>query len=232
MDTGSRSAHLRFYLRKYGIVGLSRLVLSRLWTATFGRWEWLYSIELKDDRLSLLSSGGQSGLTIVPYENAEQLDEPTMGQLRAFKSDLSLKRFLTSWFERGAVLWLTRRGSAVVGLQWTLQGGMSGLYSVPIGPREVIIVAVEVFPGFRGQGLCPDMLRALFRGLSSMGVAKAYLKVASSNAPMIRSMQKTECSCLGKVYTVTTAPWTFCIWRNPTVASRRDSSHSAKRAAQ
>ena len=40
--------------------------------------------------------------------------------------------------------------------------------------NEAIVVAVEVFPAFRGQEVCPRMLTAVFAALGAMGLARAY----------------------------------------------------------
>ena len=128
------------------------------------------------------------------------------------KSERAISHFFNRWFSRGATLWLYIINQNVVGVQWTIPRGFGGFYSVPIGPGEVIIVAGEVFPPFRGKGLYPHMARRLYSELRKAGYRCAYLKVAASNLPMVRSMSGTSAVRLGRVYTRRLAGKWLTIW--------------------
>jgi len=201
-ETGKRMAkyqHLIFYLRKHGTVGCCRILLKKLWIRIFGQWEWLYVLDLSVKDLP--SSKKSQLISLSTYTTAEQLDSASRSALREFKSERALRHFLVQWFSRGAILSVARKGDQVVGVQWTLEGGLNGFYSVPILAGEVVIVAVEVFAPFRGQGIYPLMARELARYLQRAGYRRAYLKVAARNMPMQRSVAKTSFSKIGKVYT-------------------------------
>ena len=127
MQTSAIRHHVAFYVRQHGTAALARVVWSRLWSATIGTPEWLYSIDLEGFRSCAPSISDPSDLAVVPFHSADELDAPTIAQLQTFKSELSLRRFLKSWFDRRAVLWVTYRSSRVVGVLWTLRGGMAGM---------------------------------------------------------------------------------------------------------
>jgi len=90
MQTSAIRDHVAFYVRQHGTAALARVLWSRLWSATIGTPEWLYSIDLEGLRSCAPSISDSSDLAVVPFHRADELDAPTIAQLRTFKSELSL----------------------------------------------------------------------------------------------------------------------------------------------
>jgi len=206
----SKVHDLSFYLRKHGAFGLCWIALGRAWTKVFGQKEWLYVMDLANAE----GSPGKDldGLVLCGFRSEGELDARVRGGMLRFKSDLGLQRFLERWFGRGATLWVAERNGEVLGVQWTLERGIGGFYSVPVLKGEVVIVAVEVFPAYRGQGIYPWMAKALLPELRKLGYKRAYLKVAARNYPMLRSMAKTPYEKVAKVYTRGWAGKSLTVW--------------------
>lgn len=202
--------HLDFYREKYGVIGAVRTMLARVWSRTVGEAEWFYSFDLQKDRIRSADSEGP--LRLLSFSTPSDLDAQSLGSLRKYKSSRACARFLESWFSRGATLWLSCAGDDVVGLQWTITGGLGGFYSIPVGRDEAIIVAVEVFPPYRGKGLYPRMLSQLLPKLKDSGHRRAFLKVAASNTPMLRAIAKMDCDRVGRVYTCQTRKHLITVW--------------------
>lgn len=201
--------HYRFYVRKNGLVGSAKSVIRRWRARTFGQWERLYSVDLSKTR----AWGDHDSTRLVAFRNPAEINDKVRAELRKYKSERAVSHFLNRWFSRGATLWSYFIDQDVVGVQWTIPRGFNGFYSVPIGPGEIIIVAVEVFPLFRGRGLYPHMANRLYDELRIAGYSRAYLKVAASNLPMLRSMAKTPAEVLGQVYTLRLPGKWLTIWR-------------------
>lgn len=223
----SKLAHLKFYLRKHGPVGLCKRFLTICRTKVLGQIEWLYALDL--DSHEIAERSNKQGMVLLRLTEAGQLDSNTRSALLRFKSDFALQTFIDRWFARGAILWIAKQEDQIVGVQWTLKGGIDGFYSVPVLPAEVIVVAVEVFPPFRGQGLYPLMAAELAIELRLLGYRRAYLKVAASNGPMQRSMTKTLFSKVASVYTRRLGAKSITVWdmqlkqaRKKSFATRRE----------
>ena len=201
--------HLAFYIRKHGIARCIKIALNRLRTRMLGQWEWLYSIDLEDAEFH-----GQADqeIELLPFQSQENIGAMILTKLCKHKSRRACSTFLAKWFSRGATLWLSKLGDEIIGLQWTLEGGIDGFYSLPIYPREVIIVSVEVFPPFRGMGFYPRMLLQLLAQLKQTGSRRAYLKVATPNSSMQRSIRKTPCERVCRVYTLKILDRAITIW--------------------
>lgn len=201
--------HVIFYIRKQGIQRCLKIGLKRLWTGRVGQWEWLYLADLTD---IAPPNQNPSDLELVRYSDEREASAALLSSLCKYKSRRGASIFLSRWFSRGATLWVSKVADDLVGLQWSLEGGINGFYSLPIQAREVIIVAVEVFPPFKGKGLYPRMLSQLFLQLKGSGHRRAYIKVANSNRPMQRSMSKTVCRRIGRVYTFKVLSRWLTIW--------------------
>lgn len=219
------SEHLSFYIKKFGILPLFWKVLVKGWRTVFVRSEWMYHIDLKDDQRC---NGVDSTLSMTSFMTAEEVDVRSFNQLKEFKSELTISRFLNRFFSRGACLWLIRVDEDIAGVLWTLPGGFDGFYSIPIASDEVIILAVEVFSKYRGKGLFPKSLNTLCQALKERGYRSAYLKVAFWNKSMQRSMGKVPWEILGNVITFKLGTCYVTAWRHVSHCSKRKLMPSAK----
>ena len=215
MSVKSLFGHFGFYLHKYGIVGCLRVSGEKVWTRVVGQWEWLYFIDLNREFIDLnreFAAKPAGALIMRPYNARAEIEPGVLQGLAKHKSTRSLTLFLDQWFSRGGTLWVAMEHDAPVGVQWTLQGGMGGFYSVPIASDEVIVVAVEVFPEFRGRGVYPRMAESLCLQMKERAIKRIYLKVADRNRTMQRSMEKLAYRKSGKVYTRRMFGYWICVW--------------------
>jgi RimJ/RimL family protein N-acetyltransferase len=204
----SKARAVTWYLRTHGF----RHFAQRLWSEVVTRInnkEFVYLVDLTE---ALQEADHGEELTIEAHSGRQSLSKGDMAQLESRKAKDALTSFLARNFSRGATLWLVKRGEKIVGLQWTLVGGFGGFYSLPVSQREVIILAVEVFPDFRGKGYWPRIAELTFSELRRKGFTRVYLKTHVSNHSMQASMRKVNCRTVGLVRTFSVAGKHVTIW--------------------
>ena len=200
--------NLAWYLRRHGI----RSLLQRIWgevATNINNKEYLYLIDLA---YPLVNSNQQQCLRIESHTTWNSIPNEDILQLEIYKSRERIKHFLNRNFDRKGTLWLVKKEDLLIGLEWTFLGGLNGFYSLPVSPREAIILAVEVFPEFRGKGYWPNIAMLTFNKLKNQGITRIYLKTHVSNRPMQASMRKVNCQVIGLVRTFSIGKKYLTIW--------------------
>jgi len=199
-----------WYLKKHGFMSLAKLACIQIWKSYFDNREVFFFLDLC--RGDLDTAGNEKGLYVQAYKTADLIPHGDMNQLSQIKGKAVLSRFLESFFRRGAVLWLTKMEGTVVGVQWTLIGGFEGFYSVPLSSTDAILLAAEVFPGFRGMNIYSRMARLTFTKLREEKVSRVYWKVHRTNKSSLRCSDKTGAKRIGTVRTISMFNRWITIW--------------------
>lgn len=201
--------HYCFYVKKKGLFGAARTAMDRWRSRAFGQWEHMYAVDLLG-RDAIPKVGA---VNLESFASGDAVPQDLLLSFRAYKSARATSMFLERWFGRGGTLWAYFKDGQLAGVQWTIPHGIEGFYSLPVAADEVIIVAVEVFPPFRGRLQYAVMAEGLYDRLGRAGYRRAYLKVAASNAAMLRSIAKTSATPIGEVYTVRIAGKWLTLWK-------------------
>lgn len=209
MNPSRRVRILFWHLRKHGLLGMIRTSASRF-VRTFRNKEAVFVYDLQENLID--GQEGLTNLTIKRYGGIDDIPENEMAQLIQLKGEDLILRFLRSFFDRGAHLWIARLESDVVGVQWTIVGGFNGFYSMPISKNEIIVCAVEVFFAFRGRGIWPAMINSVNAYHKKQGFARSYVKVKLWNKASLRSIGKTNARRIGTVRAFSVWSKDISIW--------------------
>lgn len=206
-----------WYLKKHGFVRLAKLAFIKAWDNYVDKREVVFFFDTCPDVLA--AAGNEKGLYVQAYKAADLIPPGDMAQLSQIKGEAVLSRFLMKWFAKGATLWLAKLDGQVVGVQWTIIGGFSGFYSVPISSTDAILFTVEVFPNFRGMNVNARMARLTVAKLREEGVLRVYCKVHRANTSSLRSFGKTGAKRLGTVRTYSLFNHFVTIWDKKSLVS-------------
>ena len=198
MDLNKYFKLFKWYYNKHGFVRLLHLSFKKIWMIINKR-EVLFCLDLTNETIYFHEA--ESNYSIQQYDDQTQIAPDDIENLINIKSKEVLFSFLGSFFSRDATLWLAKKNDIVVGLLWTLTGGFNGFYSIPIKNNEMIVLAVEVFPGHRGHNIWPKLLNLVSSRAAEIGISRIYLKVNILNHSMLKSMTKTQCKRMGTVRT-------------------------------
>lgn len=138
----------------------------------------------------------EPGFTVARYSQKPVLDEATLQQLSRYGGGLAPE--LDKLFAQGCELWLGRLGSSVVGFCWSRHGVRRTDYFVPLKESDAGILSCLVFPGHRGRGFYPAMLRTVVKTLMTQDdVQCVYIDCRAWNYPSVRGIQKAGFLPLG-----------------------------------
>ncbi len=200
----------KWYVRKHGLMRLAWLVLLRLWRTCINNRSVMFYLDL--ERLGEDPLVNAEGLTLSAYCDLGSIPGDDMRQLVQLKGEETLLSFLDSFFRRGAVLWLGRMDERVVALEWTIQGGFNGFFHFPMTGTDVVQMAAEVFPAYRGRGIHTHMNRLMFQQLRANGVSRVYWAVKVWNRSSLRSVNKLNAMRIGIVRTFSLFNRWITVW--------------------
>lgn len=198
-----------WYSKKHGLPRLILLGLQELWRIINNK-EVVFLFDLASTPLETCK--GVPVVTVRAYDLLENIPKDDMDQLIQVKGKENVASFLEFFFKRRATLWIAKMGGQIVGYHWTLIGGFDGFYSMPITSRDGIVVAVEIFPQYRGHGIASALRMFSFAELRKQGILRVFAKVHVSNASGLRSMAKNGSQVIGKVRTFKIMNKHLTIW--------------------
>jgi ribosomal protein S18 acetylase RimI-like enzyme len=108
--------------------------------------------------------------------------------------------FLGWLFSRGAVFWGCFEGQNLIGYLWSLRGSTESVrhHFFPLGTRDAVFLAHEVFPSYRGRELNRKMTRLVLNEMKAKGVERVYVDVEMSNERSLKSFSKTPFIPIGR----------------------------------
>jgi len=215
-----------FYYKKHGLKKLILFSLIKFWRRIDNK-EIMFLFDL--DSMNIKTDECFPPISVEAYESLRKVPEEDMKQLIQLKSEEILKTFLESFFKRGATLWLAKLEDKIVGLEWTLVGGFDGFYSMPMTLKDAIVLALEVFPEFRGKGIAATMRWLIYERLKKCGVSRIFAKVHISNIPELRSLAKTGNIKIGTVRTLNLFSKHITIWDKKTLGRAILTPHHMKK---
>ena len=209
-----------WYRQKHGLVRLLFLAIKRAEDEWIIRSEYVFVIDLMREPVPLLQRFDP--IPVECYSSMESIPPADMQQLVAAKGEVVLFPFLERFFAQGARLWLGKDNGRIVGLKWTLRGGFSGFYSIPISDTDVISISAEAFPSFRGQGFWQRLTAGMLPLLKEQGVSRVYFKVHCRNHSMLRAVKKAGIPMLGRGVTFSFPGFHLTLWNKRFLKSNRD----------
>jgi GNAT superfamily N-acetyltransferase len=211
MTLASLFKRFLWYKQKHGLKRLIWLSLKRLWEKINNK-EVMFLFNL--DSIPIETVEDLRSICVQSHRVLESIPKGDIDQLIRLKGKDILNPFLQHFFQRGATLWIAKMDEKVVGYDWTLVGGFDGFYSMPMTAKDAIILAVEVFPEFRGQCIASAMRLLSFAELRQNGVSRVFAKVHVANVSGLKSMVKNGSQEIGKVRTFKILAKHITIWDN------------------
>jgi RimJ/RimL family protein N-acetyltransferase len=138
--------------------------------------------------------------------------------------------YLDWLFSRGAVFWACFEGQNLIGYLWSIRGAREypRFHFFPLGSRDAISLAHEVFPPYRGRGLNREMTSLVLRELKAVGVERVYIDVLVSNERSLRSFSKTTFVPVGQARMKNFRKRQIVIWRQRGFSSFLSDPHERK----
>lgn len=207
----TRIEQFQWYRRKHGVIRLAWLAFRKLINLWLFRSEYIFVISLRNE----LPVGLQTlkAVTAESYSSMETVPSAILEQICTAKSRGVALPFLQNYFQRGGRLWVGVDQGTVVGLRWSFNGSLWSFYSLPIPENDVILVASETFPPYRGRQYWHRFLVAVLGQLRAEGFARVYIKVHHRNRSMLRAVRKAGLSPMGRVVTFDLVGHDLTIWR-------------------
>ena len=135
--------------------------------------------------------------------------------LTKLKSKEVLMSFLKSFFDRGAILWLTKEDGKLVNVIWTAVGGSNGYFGYCDGVKmvssDVMFLAGETFQEYRGRNILRITLSLICMKLKERGISRAYSVPNINNYISVRSQAKIF-KIMGTVRSFRFFKWHIAIW--------------------
>lgn len=200
-----------WYRHKHGMLRLFPLVLQRIINGWLIKTRYLFVADLTNKcfNQSILTDP----LKVNVYTSINNIPENDYNQLNATMGPGRSKPFLEHFFRYGARLWISSLGGKIVGLRWTLKGGFSGYFCMPLQQNDVVILAEQVFDFFRGQGFFGRINSIILSKLQEEGISRVYMAVHSRNKSMLKAIKKSKLQMVGMVRTISLPGSHLSIWR-------------------
>lgn len=220
MSVRSLARKVLWYHKKHGWVRLTKLFLAKA-TERINRKEYMYLLDL--NTIGDVNPFLEDGIVVESFTKASDIPPNDMEQLVKLKSDEILSGFLSSFFDRGATIWLAKKDGRIVSLLWSKIGGFNGFWmGHPICPNDAILVAGETFPEFRGRNYFAMMIRVMCGKLKEAGISRAYGAAHINNRASQKSQSKVW-KRIGAVRYFGVFKWYVAIWdKNSVMMDFRD----------
>lgn len=203
-----------WYHNKHGWIKLTKLFLKRIWWRLNNKVVMYYfDLSMMEVDKSIL----RENVFVESYEKMQDIPLNDLEILTKLKSKEILLPFLKKFFDRGAILWLTKEDGKLVNLIWTLVGGFNGYYEgLPIVSSDAIFLATETFPEYRGRSILRITIILVCLKLKERGIARVYSVSNINNDISVRSQAKVL-KRMGTVRSFGFIKWYIAIWDKKSV---------------
>jgi GNAT superfamily N-acetyltransferase len=148
------------------------------------------------------------------------LSAEDLGEIVRFWNPSLAQRNIMDRFKQGASLWLIKVGGRLAGFGWTIQGRTLEPHYFLLGKDDVHLFDFLVFPGFRGRGINPLLVRWILEQLALDCHGRAFIEAAEWNRPQLRSLARTPFQRLGLARKFTFLGHTVVRWKDRAAAER------------
>jgi GNAT superfamily N-acetyltransferase len=215
---------MKRYHRLHGIKGMANLAINAAidW---FVRWKYLFVINLKE-----VPKDGSSWehFFVESFISLKDMRGEVLKELEELMGSGRTWPFLEHFFGYGGRLWIAKEKDRIVGLRWTLRGGLHGFYCIPIANNEVVTMAEQIFHEFRGKGIWEKFLRATIAELQKDGISRLFFGVHCRNKSMLRAVQKARVQLVGKVFTINILGYHFSVWKERCLWAKKKGDENEK----
>jgi hypothetical protein len=211
------------YVKDHGLAGTISHAVRRLWRSLVPPMRQVYCANLAD--IPGPASAADSSVQVQVFRSIKEvppavLDEilagGTIDDKRPYSADM-VTAFLTWLFAQGAVFWTCSHKGSLAGYLWSIRGSREEprYHFFPLGARDAVFLAHEIFPAHRGQDLNRKMTHLVLDEMKASGVERVYVDVELSNRRSLKSFSRTVFSPVGLARMKKSKTRQIVIWRHP-----------------
>ena len=203
---------LIYYYKKHGILKLSFLACIRARRALLQNQDVMFYLDCSE--LSSNRYHSENSFKVERYEKIEDIPQKYLDRFYRLKGgDKMIQPFFEKFFNWEAVFWLALLNDEVVGYHWSINEGFEGFYDLPMTGKDSVLVASEVFPEYRGQGINPRMINHIAHELKKEGITRLFIGSKVWNKAQLRSIAKTNFHELGTTRTLRIFGRFITVWQ-------------------
>ena len=211
------------YVRSYGIRAAASHLFKKTAYLLFPPARKVFCARLNDFVLPQELAENKENILVISYRSMDALPpgfvddlffKGTIYNLRP-ASPAMVNEFLDRFFRESALLWTCFAGKTLVGYLWTYMGSTeySRVHFFPLGPEDAVILAVEIFPQFRGNEYLRKLTYFTFAELKKLGIKRVYTDILLTNRSSLRAFSKATFSSIGQARMKNFKHSQLVIWR-------------------
>jgi RimJ/RimL family protein N-acetyltransferase len=185
-----------FWYEKHGLLNMFFVAGERIWRKIFRNRYVLFCLDfadLKESDMCFLNKN----VILVQYEDPNDIPQKDIDQMISNMGKVIIEDMLQRFHTKGATLWIAKINGRVAGVQWSKIGGFDGFDAIPLTSKDVVPIAVFVYPDFRGQNIGPTMIQKMICELNKKGVNRVYINVNIWNTTQLHSVLKAGFKKIG-----------------------------------
>jgi len=193
------------YVRTYGLAASAAHISRRAYRSLVPPMRHVYCAYLTD--IPLPAGSEDSPVRVRAFQSIHEIPSAVLEELlsrgtiddKKPYSDAVVTSFLTWLFSQGAVFWTCYEDKKLVGYLWSIQGSREEprYHFFPLGTRDAVFLAHEIFPAYRGRQLNRTMTHLVLGEMKASGIERVYVDVELSNTRSLQSFSKTFFSPVG-----------------------------------
>jgi ribosomal protein S18 acetylase RimI-like enzyme len=210
-------------VKDHGLAGTISHALRRLWRSLVPPLRQVYCANLAD--VPLPAPDADPSVRVQPYRSMAEVPMAVRDGILAGgtiddkkpPSAGTVTEFLDWLFAQGAVLWACTRDGSLAGYLWSIRGSAEEprYHFFPLGPRDAVFLAHEVFPAHRGRDLNRRMTHLVLSEMKAAGVERVYVDVEISNRRSLKSFSRTVFAPVGLARMKKWRKRQLVIWAHP-----------------
>jgi hypothetical protein len=211
------------HVKDHGLAGTISHAFIRLWRSLVPPLRQVYCANLAD--VPLPAPDADPTIRVQPYRSMADVPMAVRDGILADgtiddkkpPSAGTVTAFLDWLFAQGAVLWACARDGSLAGYLWSIRGSAEEprYHFFPLGPRDAVFLAHEIFPAHRGQDLNRKMTHLVLKEMKASGVERVYVDVELSNRRSLKSFSRTVFSPVGLARMKKSKTRQIVIWGRP-----------------
>lgn len=177
------------FQKRHGFGSTSRRLFVSLQRALSCHRMVLYYCDLSDWKPS--GANPTPPLIIERKKSQDDLSPQELVQLENLWNPSIMRRLIAERFQRGASLWVVKRGKQLAGYGWTLTGTTMEPHFFPIGIDDVHLFDFCVVSEFRGRRINPSLVGHILDELAADGKSRAFIEAEEWNQAQLSSLSRT-----------------------------------------
>lgn len=153
-----------------------------------------------------------SNVKVDQIGSESQISSKDMIVLTSHWNEEISKQQIQERLEKGAILWLAKNDSDIIGFGWSIVHSPIESHFFPLNEKDVHLFDYFVFPEYRGRNFNPALVNHILMNLRSEGYERVHIEAYSWNTSQLRSLRKTPFQLVGVARKIDICKRTIVIW--------------------